>query len=171
MLSACSSDDGGVTGGAAANPAFNGIFIGNTLINPPAGSSALMDTITMNLTVGSPLAGTIQFESLGVEGTISGTANGDMASFTFAITVPVENLGDCTVNMQGTMLLEVPMDGPSIDVEASGTDDCTGGSWDLMATTDAMEDCDDLQDNDSDRLIDYDDPDCVGDPACPPPSV
>ncbi len=160
-LSACDDDDNVITGTTAANPAFNGTFTGSVQVTTPGGVVA--DTITMDLTVGSPLSGTVLFDILGITGTIVGEATGDQGTFTITIT------GACPGSLAGNMLIVVTVDGTSISIDASGSD--CNGALDFTGTADAAEICDDLEDNDGDELIDCDDPDCAKDPACPTVTV
>ena len=157
MLDACKSS----TVIPVGNPAYNGTFTGPVTVNTPTGPVA--DTITMNLTVMSPMTGTILFNTLGFTGTISGDASDDMATFTITIT------GPCPGTLTGNMVIVVSVSGATISVDATGSD--CNGTLGFTGMAGSIEICDDSMDNDGDSLVDCNDPDCAMDPVCAPAAV
>ncbi len=155
-LSGCSDDDdGGMTGPPDASEEFNGTFVGTVTVTQ--GGAAVQSTITLNLTVMSPLSGNFSIDdgTTVTTGEITGDAFGDSADFVATIDPPCEGV------FSGTMDL---IDG-SISIEAEG-EDCDS-TFDVTGAVDAKEvACNDQIDNDNDDLVDCDDPDCDEDPAC-----
>jgi predicted CXXCH cytochrome family protein len=110
MLALAACDNGE----EAANPAFNGTFSGN--ITDAQGGQ---DTLTVTLTVGSPLEGTFTMES-GASGTIAGEAKGDEATFT-ATFDPCGEQASGTARLTDNDTLEIAMAGSSCDGPLSVT--------------------------------------------------
>jgi hypothetical protein len=115
-LSGCGGGDGdGGDGGGrapAANSSFNGTFSGN--FTTTQGGEDFVGTITMTLTVGSPLSGTFRAGD-GTTGTISGEAEGNSATFSATIE------GVCPGSFSGSMTLE----GDTLSFNGNGSD-CEG---------------------------------------------
>ncbi len=119
IMSGCGGGGGGGGGGGDggspdASPIFNGTFRGD--VTTTQGGQDFVDTLTITLTVGSPLSGTFS-TSDGRTGTISGDAVDNSATFTGT------SEGDCpgTITDGSAMLT----DNNTLSFETSGSD-CDG---------------------------------------------
>ena len=139
---------------------FTGVFVGTVTVTHQ-GEPAVSSTITLTLSVNSPLTGGYFItDVVGTNGEIFGNASGNSATFTAA----VESLICPNGTMSGSMIL---VDG-NITLIASGND-CSGNfTFAVSEAVPTPEDCGDNADNDNDGAVDCADPDCFRVPACAP---